>query len=396
MKWTTRIVTFAIGLGLVTGAVTALRPHPLEVEVDKVVRGPLDQKVVDDGRARVRERYTVSAPVAGTLARIELHEGDVVEPGSVLARLLPLASPLMDPESRKAAEQRLAAVIDASEQAQSSVTRAQIAGDQSKSDLVRIQTLTEQGASPSIQLDQATVDARIRDAELASAKFAAKVSEHEIGQARAALARFTPGAGKAEQFEITSPVHGEVLHVLRKSEGVVTPGTPLLEVGDPQALELVADVLSQDAVAIRPGMVARVLHWGGLTPLSAKVRQVEPAAFTKTSALGVDEQRVNVVLDLDGTPDQWRALGDGFAVELEITIWSRPDVVQLPTSALFRQGADWATFAVENGHARAWRVTPGHRGPLQTEVVSGLQPDDVVIVHPGAAVRDGASVTFRR
>src|SRR5262249_38726517 len=158
--------------------------------------------------------------------------------------------------------------------------------------------------------------AHTKEAELASANFAQKVAEHEIAQARAALARFTPGAGRAEQFEITSPVHGQVLHVLHKSEGVVTAGTALLEVGDPQALQLVADVLSQDAVEIKPGMPARIVHWGGATPLPAKVRQIEPAAFTKTSALGVDEQRVNVLLDLDGPVEAWRALGDGFAIEI--------------------------------------------------------------------------------
>jgi HlyD family secretion protein len=395
MKWTFRITTGVIGLALVGGAVLALRPQPLEVEVARVARGPLDQKVVDDGRARVRERYTVSAPVSGALARIDLHEGDVVEPGAVLARLLPPASPLLDPQSRKVAEQRLGSTIDAFEQAQATVARAQIASDQARQDLARVDALAKQGAVPSAQLDQASVDNHMREAELTSARFAAKVAEHEIGQARAALARFTPGAGKSEPFEITSPVHGRVLHVLHKSEGVVTAGTALLEVGDPQALELVADVLSQDAAGIRPGMVARVVHWGGERSLSAKVRRIEPAAFTKISALGVDEQRVNVVLDLDGAPDQWSALGDGFAVEIEITTWSAPSVVQIPTSALFRDGAEWTVFVVASDRAQARRVQPGHRAPLQTEILGGLEPDERVIIHPGAAVRDGVRVAFR-
>jgi HlyD family secretion protein len=395
MNNTFRIVIIVVCLCLVSGAVLVLRPQPLDVEVATVVAAALEQKVADDGRARIRERYTVSAPVAGTLARIELHEGDVVDAGTVIARLLPLPTPLLDPAARKATEQRLASTEDTSQQALATVTRAQIANDQAKTELLRVEALAKQGAVSSVQLDQASVDSHMRQAELASARFAASVATHEIGQARAALARFTPGSGKSEQFEITSPVHGEVLHVLHKSEGVVTAGTALVELGDPQALELVADVLSQDAVAIKPGMPARVMHWGGEQSLSAKVRRIEPAAFTKTSALGVDEQRVNVLLDMDGTVEQWRTLGDGFAVEIEITVWSKPDVVQIPTSAIFRQGSAWSAFIVEKGMAKARHVEPGHRGPLQTEILSGLHPGEIAIIHPGTAVRDGARVTFR-
>jgi HlyD family secretion protein len=190
-------------------------------------------------------------------------------------------------------------------------------------------------------------------------------------------------------------VHGQVLHVLRQSEGVVNAGTALLEVGDPQAIELVADVLSQDAVTIRAGMPARIVHWGGAQALGAKVRLVEPAAFTKTSALGVDEQRVNVLLDLDGPPERWRALGDGFAVEIEITIWSKPDAIQVPTSALFRDGTAWEVFVVDGERARTKSVEAGHRGPLETEITKGLAPGELVIIHPGAALRDGVRVSHR-
>jgi HlyD family secretion protein len=395
VNWTFRIVAFAIGLALVAGAVVALRPQPVDVDVARVVRAPLEQNILDDGKARIREKYTVSAPVAGTLARIELREGDVVEPGTVVARLLPLASPLLDPESRKAAEQRLASAIDADSQAKASVTRAQAMGDQAKADLVRVESLAKEGSLPTAQLDQARADARARDAELVSATFAEKVAEHEIAQARAALARFTPGAGQSEQFEVTSPVHGQVLHVLHKSEGVVSAGAPLLEVGDPSALELVADVLSQDAVQIAPGMAARIVHWGKSATLNARVRNVEPAAFTKTSALGVDEQRVNVLLDPDGPPDAWRSLGDGFAVEIEITVWSRPDAVQVPTSALFHDATGSSVFVVDGGRARARHVEVGHPGPVQTEILAGVQPGEALIIHPGASVREGVLVAFR-
>jgi HlyD family secretion protein len=190
-------------------------------------------------------------------------------------------------------------------------------------------------------------------------------------------------------------VHGQVLHVLHKSEGVVEAGTALIEVGDPRALELVVDVLSQDAVAVRPGMSAKLLHWGGDAPLTAKVRRVEPSAFTKTSALGVDEQRVNVVLDPEGPAEAWQPVGDGFAAEIEITVWSKPAVAQVPTSALFRVGSGWGVFAVRDGRAVTRGVEAGHRSALQTEVVAGLAPDEIVVVHPGAAVHEGARVTSR-
>jgi HlyD family secretion protein len=395
MKWPFRIVTALLAVALLAGVLFALRTQPIDVDVARVVRAPLDLKVVDDGRARVRERYTVSAPVAGTLARIDLNEGDVVEPGMVLARLLPLPSPLLDPRSRQVAEQRLASATDARKQAEATVTRAETADDQADRDLARVQALASQGSLSPAQLEQASADARMRKAELASARFSEKVAAHDAEQARDALERFSPGGHPSEQFEVTSPVHGQVLHVLHKSEGVVEAGTALLEVGDPQALELVVDLLSQDAVAVRPGMPARLLHWGGDPPLTAKVRRVEPSAFTKTSALGVDEQRVNVVLDPEEPSDAWRSLGDGFAAEIEITVWSKPDVVQVPTSALFRRDAGWALFTVSGGRAVGRAVQMGHRGALQTEIIGGLDSDEVVIIHPGASVHERAKVALR-
>lgn len=392
MAWTYRIVSLLLAAALVAAVVVALRPRALDVDVAPVLRAPLDQKVVSDGRARVRERYTVSAPVAGALARIDLNEGDVVEPGMVVARLLPLPSPLLDPRARQVAEQHLASAVDTQKQSDATVTRAQTALDQARRDQARIEALARDGALPASQLEQAQADARMRQAELASAHFAELVAAHDIEQARAALERFTAKSHTAEQFEVTSPVHGRVLHVLHKSEGVVEAGAALLEVGDAQALEVVVDVLSQDAVSVRPGMPARLLHWGGAAPLAAKVRRIDPSAFTKTSALGVDEQRVNVILDPDGPADAWQAIGDGFAADVEISIWSKPGVIQVPASALFRQGAGWAVFVVVGGRAAAREVQAGHRGALQTEIVEGLEPDETVVIHPGASVHESARV----
>jgi len=395
MTWSFRIVSTMIAAALIGAVVLALRPHPLDVDVARVLRDRLDQRIIDDGRARVRERYTVSAPVAGTLARIELNEGDVVDPGAVLARLLPLPSPLLDPRARQVAEQRLASAIDTQKQNAATVVRAEAALDQARRERSRVEALASHGALSPSQLDQAAADDRMREAELSSARFSEQVAAHDVEQARAALERFSPGGRPSEQFEVTSPVHGVVLHVLHKSEGVVEAGNALIEVGDPRALELVVDLLSQDAVSVHAGMPARVLHWGGEPPLLAKVRRVDPSAFTKTSALGVDEQRVNIVLDPDGPADTWRSIGDGFAAEVEITVWSKSDVVQVPTSALFRQGGGWEVFVVIAGRAVARSVQVGHRGALQTEILGGLEPDEVVIIHPGASVHGGARVAFR-
>ncbi len=356
---------------------------------------PLEQKIVDDGHARIRERYTVSAPVAGTLARIELHEGDAVEPGAILARMLPLPSPLLDPRAREVAGHHVASTEDAHRQARASLERAEDAAATAKHDLERIQGLFAHEAVSQAQLDAALADLRVRQSEVEAAKFAERVAAHGIEEAKAALDTFSNREHGTSQLLITSPVHGRVLHVLQKSEGVVAAGTALVELGDPQALELVVDVLSQDAVQIRPGMSARAVHWGGGAPLQATVRRVEPAAFTRTSALGVDEQRVNVLLDLASPEVEWRALGDQFATEVEITTWSKADAVQVPTSALFRRASGWAVFVVDGGVATVRAVEVGHRGPMQAEVLSGVKVGDDVIIHPGATVRAGVAVITR-
>jgi HlyD family secretion protein len=394
-KWLWRIVATLIAVGLLAVIGLSIRPRPVPVEVVAVSVGPLEQKIVDDGHARIRERYTVSAPVAGTLARIELHEGDAVEPGAILARMLPLPSPLLDPRAREVAGHHVASTEDGHRQAQASLERAEDAAATAKHDLERIQGLFAHEAVSQAQLDSALAEVRVKQAEVEAARFAERVAAHGIEEAKAALDTFSNREHGTSQLLITSPVHGRVLHVLQKSEGVVRAGTALVELGDPEALELVVDVLSQDAVQIHPGMSARAVHWGGGAPLQATVRLVEPAAFTRTSALGVDEQRVNVLLDLASPAAEWRALGDQFATEVEVTTWSRPDALQVPTSALFRRADGWAIFVVDGGVATVRLVEVGHRGPMQAEVLSGVKAGDLVIIHPGATVRPGVAVVTR-
>lgn len=376
-------------LGIALVAVSA-RPKPLEVVTAAVTRGPMRLTVDDDGKTRVRERYTVPAPVAGTLSRVELRAGDPVEPDTVVARLLPLPSPLLDPRAREVAEQQVASTHDAQLQAQSSVARAQSAVDLAQSTLARDRRLVAQGALGATELEQAEADTRMKQSELDALRFAQQVAAHNTTQAQAALSRFDQKTQRGDHLDITSPVHGTILHVLHEDAGPVNAGTAIVEVGDLASIEVVVELLSQDAVNVRPGMSATLTHWGG-DPISAHVRRVEPAGFTKLSALGVEEQRVNVLLDIDD-PAAAKALGDGFAVEVSILTWSAESVLRVPTSALFRHGDGWAAFVVAGGRAKIRAVLIGHRGPIDSEVTSGLAEHDAVVAHPPASLAEGAKV----
>jgi HlyD family secretion protein len=380
------------GVAVVALLVFAAWPKPLEVEAAPLTRGPFRQVVDEDAKTRVRERYTVSSPMAGTLARIELHAGDPVEPGTVVARLQPLPSPLLDPRAREIAAQHLASTQDAHSQARAAVVRAEAALQLAQSTLARDRDLLAQRAITSQQLEKDDADARMQASELESLRFAEKVAAHQVDEARLALESFSAKQGAGEQLELTSPVHGRVLHVLHEDSGVVTAGQALLEIGDPGSLEIVVQVLSQDAVAIRPGMKATLSHWGGDHDLNAHVRRVEPAGFTHLSALGVEEQRVNVLLDLDDPGSDAKLLGDAFALEAQILTWSGDDVPQIPTSALFREEAGWAVFAIENGKAVVKPVKVGHRGPLRTELLDGLADGEMVVSHPAPTLKAGAKV----
>jgi HlyD family secretion protein len=383
-------VVVAIGVTAILFAVAA-RPKPLEVEVATVARGPMRITVDDDGKTRVRERYTVPAPLAGTLSRVELHAGDPVDPGTVVAALLPLPSPLLDPRAREVAVQQVASTRDALRQAQAAVTRAKLAADLSESTLQREKRLGAEGALAASELERVEADARMKQSELQSLEFAQQVAAHAVTQAEAALSRFDLKPGASDRLDVTAPVHGRILHVLHGDAGPVSAGTPLFEVGDLGALEIVVDLLSQDAVAVRPGMPATVTQWGGPEPIAAHVRRVEPAGFTKLSALGVEEQRVNVLLDLDD-PAPAASLGDGFAVEVSIMTWSADRVLQAPASALFREAKGWAAFVVKDGRATIQPIQVGHVGPRSAEITGGLSEGDALVAHPPTSLTNGARV----
>jgi HlyD family secretion protein len=391
-----RGISVVIGLVVVGMFVAALIPKRLPVDMVAVDQGDLLVTVDEDGQTRVKDRYVVDAPLDGHVGRIELHAGDPVEEGAVVARIVPLNPPLLDARTKAEAEARLAAAQAAKRQAGATIARAQAAMELASLEAERQANLGPTGAVSLQAVEQAEFDLRAKREEVASARFAARVAEHEARVAEAALGRLgAKGVKGDEQLDVRAPVGGQVLSVFRESEGVVRSGAPLLEVGDPQALEIVVDVLTSDAVGIRRGADVIIDRWGGERPLKGHVRTVEPSAFTRVSALGVDEQRVNVIIDLDDPPEVWAELGDGYRVEARIVVHEALEVVKVHDSAVFRHGDGWAVYRVDDRKAVLTPIEIGARNGLEVEVVAGLKPDMLVIAHPGDQVEDGRSVRSR-
>ena len=394
-KWVRRGLIALAVLAVVGLIVVAWIPNPVEVEVATVQRGPLVVTVNEDGRTRVKDRYVVSAPITGNLARLDLEAGDSIEQDQVIARLVPLPPPLLDSRTRAEARARVDAAQAATRQAKAAVNRARYERDFAKQEADRALAVVEQGGLARSDADRAVSTYRSAQEALSSANFGARVAEHELKLAKTALMQLSGQGEDVEQLEIISPVAGQVLEVFQESEGVVQSGTPIVEVGDPAALEIVVDVLSQDATRIPSGAATTIERWGGKKPLNGHVRVVEPSAFTKLSALGVEEQRVNVIIDLDDDHEHWSTLGDGYRVEARISVWEGKDVLRVPASAVFRSEEAWATFLVDGGTAVLRSVKIGETNGLETEVLSGLDEGDTVIAYPSDSVRDGVSVKAR-
>lgn len=385
-------LTGGVAVVVVIGLVLALRPAPIQVDVMTVTKGPITVTVDEDGVARVRDRYTVSVPLNGRLDRLDLHPGDTVAAGDIVARVAPVGPPLLDARSKTEAESRLAAARAAVRQADGAVRRAEDAHTYVADLLEKQKQLADGGVVPVADLDRAVLAERSAAEDLRSAKFGAQIAAYEVAAIEAALGR--GAVATDEQLEIHSPIAGRVLKVFVQSEGVAGIGTPILELGDPNALEIAVDVLTTDAVHITPGAKVTLDGWGG-EDLEGHVRLVEPSAFTRLSALGVEEQRVNLIIDLDGDEARWTALGDGWRVEAHVLVWRVDDAVVAPSSALFRDAGQWVVFRVEGGKAVRRPVEVGRKSGLDAEILSGLAPGDTVVVYPGDAVHDGTSVAPR-
>ena len=388
-----------IALGVLLVAVAAvvawaLRAPPVSVELAEVRKGTFEQTVSDDGKTRVRERYTVSAPLAGRIERIQLKAGDPVERGQAVAVLTPAAPALLDARAVRELQARVGAAEAQQLRAKAEVARVMAQRDQSKADFDRQAKLFQEGFISATAREQAELALRTAERTVEAARFAEEAAGHELEQARAALTRYRSGEPGAK-WQVTSPVTGSVLKVIQESEGNVVLGAPLLELADARSLEAVVDVLSQESVAIRPGMPARIDLGRGVAPLAARVRLIEPAAFTKISALGVEEQRVNVVLDFVETLDKVQTIGDAFRVDAVIVTRRVADAITVPVGALFRDGEGWAVFVAQDGIAVKRAVKAPLRNGAEALVEDGLTPGERVVVYPSDALRDGSRIVAR-
>lgn len=396
-KWIKRAIGAVTVGAMVAGFAYALREKPQMVDAGAVTRGPMRVTVSQEGVTRVREVYAVSSPIAGHLARTVLDEGDAVKAGvTVVAAIHPLDPPLID--SRSQAE-----LIAARDAARASVSMAEIDLKRLQSDLQfsrdslqRAQALAKTNFLAKSALEKARTDVEVLEAQIGSAGAAIELRKAELASAEARL--IPPGDPNRKPeasccVYLTAPVSGVVLSVFAKSEQPVAIGTRIAEIGDPADLEVTVDLLSSDAVRIAPGSKAEIFDWGGDKALSAVVRRIDPAGFTKVSALGIEEQRVNLVLDLE---DRDPRLGHGFRVYARLTLWQSGETLQVPISALFRDGREWSLFAIRDSRARQVAVEIGHMNEETAELIGGLAEGDRVILHPNDVISDGTLVDERK
>ncbi len=372
-------------------ALFALRPEPLTVEVGLVHVGPLQVSVQDLAETRSHDRYVVAAPVAGRLLRVLLRDGDRVTAGEPVATLAPL------PLSARERDEAVAAVESATaseRSARAQLKRAEHDLSQARRDLERLQSLAPRGLAPVQTLERARTNVSSLNMEVAAARHRAVAATAQRRGAQAALTAVRAlGAGNTATLTVRAPASGRVLRVLEPSERVIGSGTPIMMIGDLKHLEVVMEMLSTQAVRVTAGMPAEILDWGGDHALRARVRRVEPYAFTKISALGVEEKRTNVILDFIDPPG---ALGDGYRVEARIVLWSAARVLQAPLSAIFRCGKGWCTYVLAHRRARLRHIRIGHHNDAAVEILSGLKAGERVITHPPNDLEPGGRVTVRR
>ena len=394
-----RLAWWLAGIAIVAGGVfVAIRPRPVLVDVATVKKDSLEVTVDEDGTTRIRDRYVVSTPLSGDLQRIRYDVGDAVRSNkTVVARMEPTDPSLLDPRTVaqarvhvKSAERKLAAAKAEKKKADTGLSYAE-------AEMGRARQLRDQDATSDLEFDEKLLFFQYRTEEARVAAIAVEIAEHELELRKAALLLTDPDASDDADMElaITAPIDGRILRIYQESSAVLTAGEPLMEIGDPSDLEIVADVLSRDAVRISRADAVYLEQWGGERPLQGRVRLVEPSGFTKMSALGVEEQRVNVIIDLVDPPGDREQLGDNFRVDCRIVVWRSDQALQIPTSALFRNGDQQQVFKVEGDVARLTKVTIGKNNGVAAQVLEGLTTGDVVIVHPSDSLQDGTLIKRR-
>jgi HlyD family secretion protein len=391
-----RALPWTAVLALLALVAWGLRRQPIVVETGPATRSPLTVRVSEEGKTRVRNRYLVTAPVSGKMQRVSLKPGDEVKAAeTVLTTLEPAASPLLDPRAHAQAQATVAIREASRMQATATLEARRAALQMATADRDRMRSITRAGTLSDSDRDRIEAEASVKSAEVRAAEFSLQVADHELAQARAVL---DPPATRsaADLVPVKSPVSGRVLKVIQESESIVTAGSPILEIGDPADIEIEAEILSRDATAIHPGDLVQVEQWGGETPLTGRVRRIEPAAFTKISALGVEEQRVIVLSDLVDLPPSASTLGDRYRVEVRIAIWHSDDALVVPAGALFREGNIWKTYLFKEGTARLTNLQVGHSDGRFTEILSGVNAGDQLLLHPPDTIQDGTPVTQRR
>ncbi len=393
---TRKVVFWSVVIALVLGMVYALQPRAVEVETGVVGQGPLTVYVSEEGKTRIRNRHIVAAPVAGSMQRVTLKAGDAVKAGeTVLTRIEPALSPLLDARARSQAQARVDAAMATRSRANEDIEMSRTGLKYAQANWDRVRNNTDKGTISDTDRDTFEREAEMKMRGVRSAEFALQVANFELEQAKAALQQIDQPSTGGAFIEVRAPVSGVVLRVQQESATIVAPGAPILEIGDPTDLEIEAEILSRDAVSIKPGALVTVEQWGGDEPAKALVRRVEPAAFTKVSALGVEEQRVLVLSDFTERTPALTALGDRYRVEVRVAVWHSDDTLLVPAGALFREGSDWKTFLFAAGHAKAVVVKAGRTDGKFTQVLDGLKKGDEVLMHPPDTVRDGTSVVKR-
>jgi len=394
MKRLINIFVWLIVVGI-AGALLVLwlRPQPARVDTANAVRGPLQVTVDGEGRTRVRDRYVVASPVPGRLRRITLRRGDSVLQDQLIAQIesLPLAP--LDPRQRAEASARVNAAEDAQRESDAMVERAKAGYEQARRESERCEKLVAAGVISRQELERAQTAMDVAARELNAARSRSETAGHDVEVARSALLAL----GKNQKQSVTTvqvhaPVSGRVLRVIEESERVISAGTALIELSNPSKLEVVIELLSTDAVKVKPGALVLIERWGGDSVLQARVRLIEPSAFTKVSALGVEEQRVNVIADFT---EPAQTLGDGYRVEGRIVVWENENVLKIPSSALFRTGDGWSVFVVVQNKAYLRQVQVGQRTPFEAEVISGLEDAARVIVHPSNEISEAMRVELQ-